>query len=69
MTTTQITAAEAYEANANRALELVENIVPAITENHVAPGTEGIDWSNVGDMNEIVRRLEALTAFIDGTEK
>ena len=63
--------AEAAYMNAHL---IAQNLVERIQEllfDMPAPGVEEhpIDWTHVGSINEINRRLSQVVAFLDGTER
>ena len=58
---------DAYVREHHLACTLVEQIQEAI-EDRAAPEGATIDWTNVGTLREINRRLRSALAFANGTE-
>ena len=61
---------EAYEhahLEAVGALETIQELLHDLP----APGDDEhpIHWGHVGDVNEVLKRLESVIAFLEGTEK
>ncbi len=66
------TAAEVYEDHAMAIRELVDDIGEAFMDAYPAPDQEEsvkYNWSTVGDLAEIRKRLESVLAFIKGKEE
>ena len=64
------TADEAYMDAHNVAVELIQRASRSIFDVPAAGDDEHpINWGHVGSMNEIVRRLNAVVACIEGTEQ
>ncbi|QDV25945.1 hypothetical protein [Aureliella helgolandensis] len=59
----------AYENSHLVAQDLVERIRELLFD-MPAPGVEEhpIDWTHVGSINEVNKRLSSVVAFLDGTE-
>ena len=66
----KLTADAAYENAHLVAQDLVERIRELLFD-MPAPGIEEhpIDWSHVGSVNEVNRRLSEAVRFLDGTER
>ena len=66
----KLTADAAYENAHLVAQDLVERIRELLFD-MPAPGNEEhpIDWSHVGSVNEVNRRLSDVVRFLDGTER
>ena len=66
----RLQAEAAYENAHLVAQDLVERIRELLFD-MPAPGVEDapIDWTHVGSINEVNKRLSGVTAFLDGTER
>lgn len=64
------TAVDAYAASHLNCTLLIEKIQAAIQDTAAPDVADGkINWTHVGNMEEVERRLKAIAAFIDGSEK
>jgi hypothetical protein len=64
------TAEQAYLASHQRAQDLVKQIGALLFDLPAAGDDEHpLNWGHVGSMNEVTTRLEAVAAYLNGTEK
>jgi hypothetical protein len=62
------TATDKYAAEWHRAHELLESIESALADRQAPSDELTPNWGHAGDMVETTRRLEAVLAFLNGTE-
>jgi hypothetical protein len=65
----RLQAEPAYEDGHRIARDLLERITELL-QDMPAPGDDEhpIDWTHVGSINEVNRRLSSVVAFLDGSE-
>jgi hypothetical protein len=54
----------AYEHLALEIVGLIDGLREEFIENYPAPDSEGLTWANVGDLQEVYRRLNEARKFI-----